>query len=92
MGNGKAITLEMTSSDGNNALANVTIAAGTALFTAGKLEFTTYDMIPPVDWDGLISVDHDGYRFRGFISKANARYGRQNGMEYELIIKDITKI
>lgn len=92
MGNGKAITLEMTSSDGNNALANVTIAAGTALFTAGKLEFTTDDMIPPVDWDGLISVDHDGYRFRGFISKANARYGRQNGMEYELIIKDITKI
>lgn len=92
LGNGNAVTLEMTSSDGNNALADITIAANTALFTAGKLEFTTDDMIPPVDWDGLISVDHDGYRFRGFISKANARYGRQNGMEYELIIKDITKI
>jgi hypothetical protein len=92
LGNGKAVTLKMTSSDGNNPLDDVTIAAGTALFSAGKLEFTTDDMLLPADWDGLISIDHNGYRFRGFISKASARYGRQNGMEYELIIKDITKL
>lgn len=92
LANGKAVTLYMTSSDGNNAIENIIIAAGTALFTAGALEFTTDDMRLPEDWDGLVSIDHDGYRFRGFISKANARYGRQNGMEYKLIIKDITKL
>ncbi len=92
MGNGKAVTLKMTSSDGDNALSDVTITANTALFTAGVLEFTTDDMILPVDWDGLISIDHNGYRYRGFISKANARYGRQSGMDYELIIKDITEL
>lgn len=92
MGNGKVVTLEMTSSDGNNALADIAIAAGSALFSAGVLEFTTDDMVEPSDLDGLISIDHGGYRYRGFISKASARYGRQNGMDYELIIKDITKL
>ena len=92
LGNGAAVTLEMTSSDGNNDLDDVDIDAGDNLFTAGELEFTTDDMRLPEDWDGLVSIDHDGYRFRGFISKANARYGRQNGMEYKLIIKDITKL
>lgn len=92
LGNGNAVTLTMTSSDGNNALADITIAANTALFTAGKLEFTTDDMTIPEDWNGLISIEHGGYRLRGFISKANARYGRQNGIDYELIIKDITEI
>ena len=92
LGNGSAVTLEMTSSDGNNALNNITIPADTALFTAGVLEFTTDDMTIPEEWDGLVQVDRDGYRYRGFISKASARYGRQSGMEYELIIKDITKL
>lgn len=92
LGNGSAVTLEVTSSDGNNALNNITIPADTALFTAGVLEFTTDDMTIPEEWDGLVQVDRDGYRYRGFISKASARYGRQSGMEYELIIKDITKL
>lgn len=92
MGNGAAVVLTMTSSDGNNALANVTIPAGTALFTAGRLSFVTDDMIDPVSLDGLIEVERDGFRIRGYISKAEARFGRQNGMEYELIIKDITKL
>jgi len=92
MGNGKAVTLTMTSSDGNNELDDITITAGTALFSAGVLEFTTDDMTLPADWDGLISIYHNGYCLRGFISKANARYGRQNGMDYELIVKDITEL
>lgn len=92
MGNGAAVVLTMTSSDGNNALADITIPAGTALFTAGRLSFITEDMIDPVSLDGLIQVDRDGYRFRGFISKAEARYGRQNGMEYEIIITNIAKL
>ncbi|MBQ7205008.1 MAG: hypothetical protein IJS04_04105 [Muribaculaceae bacterium] len=92
MGNGKSVTLTMTSSDGDNALNDVTIAANTALFTAGKLSFTTDDMTLPEDWDGLIQVDHGGYRLRGFISKAEARFGRPAGMEYELIISDITEL
>ena len=92
MGNGKAVTLTMTSSDGNNVLANISIPAGTALFSAGRLDFTTDDMLLPADWDGLISIDHEGYRYRGFISKCSARYGRENGMDYELIVKDITEL
>jgi len=92
MGNGKAVTLTMTSSDGNNALSDITIPADTALFSAGVLEFTTDDMAIPEDWDGLVQLDRDGYRYRGFISKASARYGKPSGMDYELIIKDITKL
>lgn len=92
MGNGKAVTLKMTSSDGNNELSDFGITAGTALFSAGKLEFTTDDMDIPEDWDGLVQVERDGYRFRGFIIKASAKYGRQSGMDYELIVKDITKL
>lgn len=91
-GNGKAVTLTMTSSDGDNELVDVPISAGTALFTAGELEFTTDDMDLPDDWDGLIQIDHDDYRYRGYISKAEANYGRQSGMEYKLIVKDITKL
>ena len=91
-GSGKAVTLTMTSSDGDNGLVDVSIAAGTALFTAGELEFTTEDMILPEDWDGLIQIDHGGYRFKGYISKAEASYGRQSGIEYKLIVKDITEL
>lgn len=92
MGNGKSVTLTMTSSDGNNVLSNISIAAGTALFTAGELEFTTDDMLLPVDWNGLIQVEHQGYRYTGYISKAEARVARQGGMEYTLIIKAITQL
>ena len=92
MGNGKAVTLTMTSSDGNNALSNIPIPAGTALFTAGELEFTTDDMLLPTEWNGLIQVDHKGYRYTGFISKAEASVARQGGMEYTLIVKEITAL
>ena len=47
------------------------------------------------EWDEAmlpVNYQEDGVSVRGFISKANARYGRQNGMEYKLIIKDITKL
>lgn len=92
MGNGAAVVLTMTSSDGNNELADITITAGTALFTAGVLEFSTDDMQLPVVWDGLIQVEHDGYRYIGYISKAEGRLSKQNGMEYELIVKTITEL
>ena len=92
MGNGAAVVLEMTSSDGNNALIDITIAAGTALFSAGELEFTTDDMVEPADLDGLVQVDDKGYRYTGFISEVKARFGRENGFEYRLIVKDITAL
>lgn len=92
LGNGKAITLTMTSSDGDNELSNISIVAGTALFTASQIEFKTDDMIIPEDWDGVLQFDHGGYRFKGYISKAEASYGRQSGVEYTLIVKSITKL
>lgn len=92
MGNGAAVTLTMTSSDGNNVLSNITIPAGTALFTAGELEFTTDDMREPAVLDGLIQLDYDGYRYTGFIGEVKARFGRENGYEYKLIVKEITAL
>ena len=92
LGNGKAITLTMTSSDGDNSLINISIDANTALFTASQIEFKTDDMIIPEDWDGVLQFDHGGYRFKGYISKAEASYGRQSGVEYTLIVKSITKL
>ena len=91
-GNGKAVTLTMTSSDGNNALGSVEIAAGTALFTAAELEFTTEDMEMPGDLNALVQLDYNGYRYTGYIKEAEARYGRQNGVEYKLIVKEITAL
>lgn len=90
MGNGADITLTMTSSDGNNALANIII--GDPLFTVGELEFTTDDMKVPEDENSLLQVDYDGLRYTGYIKQAEARYGRVNGMDYTLIVKTITKI
>lgn len=92
MGNGAAVTLTMTSSDGNNELDDITIPADTNLFTVGKLEFTTDDMLLPAVWDGLIQIDHNGYRYQGYITKAESSFARQGGMDYELIIKDITEL
>ena len=92
MGNGAAVVLTMTSSDGNNELSDITIPAGTALFSVGEVEFSTDDMIEPEHINGLVSVEHDGYRYTGFISEASARYGRQNGMDYKLIVKEITAL
>ena len=92
MGNGKAVTLTMTSSDGNNELEDIAIAAGTALFSAGELEFTTDDMNEPAVLDGLVQLDYDGFRYTGFIGEVKARFGRENGFEYTLIVKDITAL
>ena len=92
MGNGKAVTLTMTSSDGNNELENIAIAAGTALFSAGELEFTTDDMNEPAVLDGLVQLDHEGFRYTGFIGEVKARFGRENGFEYRLIVKEITAL
>ena len=92
MGNGKAVTLTMTSSDGNNELEDIAIAAGTALFSAGELEFTTDDMNEPAVLDGLVQLDHEGFRYTGFIGEVKARFGRENGFEYRLIVKEITAL
>lgn len=92
MGNGKAVTLTMTSSDGNNELEDIDIEAGTALFSAGELEFTTDDMNEPAVLDGLVQLDYDGFRYTGFISEVKARFGRENGFEYRLIVKNITAL
>lgn len=92
LGNGKAVTLTMTSSDGDNALADITISAGDNLFTVGELEFKTDDMDLSWDLSGLVQVDHNGYRYKGYIKEAECRYGRLNGTEYKLIVKEITAI
>lgn len=92
LGNGKAVALSMTSSDGNNGLTDIAIAANTALFSAAELEFSTDDMDLPAELNALVQIDHNGFRFKGFIKEAEARFGRLNGVEYKLIVKDITAI
>jgi hypothetical protein len=92
MGNGAAIVLKMTSSDGNNTLAEITIPEGSALFTIGELDFTTDDMGVADEPNTLVQVDYKGYRYTGYIKDAKARFGRVNGMDYTLIVKTITTI
>ena len=92
MGNGDAVRLTMTSSDGNNSLADIEIPAGTALFTVGELEFSTDDTDVAEDPNSLVQLDYKGYRYTGYIKEAKARFGRVNGMEYTLIVKTITTI
>ena len=92
LGNGAAVTLTMTSSDGANALQNVVIAANSNLFTAGEIEFTTDDMKLPSDLNALVQLDYKGFRYKGFIREADARYGKVNGVEYTLIVKEITEL
>jgi len=91
-GNGAALTLTMTSSDGANALSDVAITAGSALFTAGEIEFTTDETGMPPNLNALIRLDDGGWRYEGFIKEAKANYGRVKGVEYKLIIKSITEI
>lgn len=90
MGNGEDVLLTMTSSDGNNALANITVSD--ALFTAGEVQFSTYDMTLPDDPNGMLQFEHRGFLVQGFISEAKAKFGRVSGMDYTLIVKEITEI
>lgn len=92
LGNGSAVTLTMTSSDGNNDLTDIVIAAGDNLFTAGELDFKTDDMQLPDDLNALVQLDYNGYRYKGFIKEAQCRFGRLNGVDYKLIVKDITAL
>jgi hypothetical protein len=80
----------MTSSDGNNALADVIV--GSPLFSIGELSFSTDSIDVPADMNSLVQVEQDGYRYTGYIKQAEARFGRVNGMEYTLIVKTFTKI
>ena len=82
----------MTSSDGNTALSDIEIPAGSALFSAGILDFTTDDMNEPAVLDGLVQLQHKGFLYPGFISEVKARFGRQNGFDYTLIVKEITEL
>lgn len=90
MGNGADVVLTMTSSDGNNALADVIV--GSPLFSLGELSFSTDSIDVPADMNSLVQVEQDGYRYTGYIKQAEARFGRVNGMEYTLIVKTFTKI
>lgn len=92
MGNGDGVTFKMTASDGDNALYNIVAVAGSNLFTAGEIEFTTDDMDMPSNVNALIQIDHNGFRYKGFIQEAECRYGKRNGVKYNLIVKKITEI
>lgn len=81
--------LTMTSSSGNNELEDVEIQNSEELFTCGEVEFTTDDMDLPSDVNGLLGIVADGKTFTGFIKEAKARFGKQNGMEYTLIVKSM---
>jgi len=92
MGNGDGVTFKMTASDGDNALYNIVAVAGSNLFTAGEIEFTTDDMEMPSNLNALVQIDWKGFRYTGFIKEAECRYGKLNGTKYTLIVKEITEI
>lgn len=88
-GNGRAVTLTMTSSDGDNDLENIDVIH--SLFTAGEVEFTTDEMGVPDNLNGMIQFEHRGFRYQGFINSFEERFGRQNSVKYTLIVKRIGK-
>lgn len=98
--NGKAMTLTAATAEGNTTVlidgvavgAPVEIAAGTALFTAGEISFTTGDLAIPGNWEGLVSVMHAGKRYGGYIKKAELRLGRSEAVSYTLIVKTIESV
>lgn len=92
MGNGDEVTFSMTASDGDNQLTNVTVEEGDNLFTAGEIVFDTDDMVMPSNPNALVQLDWKGYRYTGFISEVECRYGKLNGAKYTLIVKEITEI
>ena len=89
-GQAAASTLKMTSSSGNNELTDIVIYNIDALFTAGELEFTTDDMSLPDDVNGMVRIVTSTGTFTGFIKEAKARFGRENGVEYTIIVKSFT--
>lgn len=90
MGNGADVLLTMTASDGDNTLTDITCTG--ALFTVGELDFSTYDTELPADLHALVQMDYGGYRFKGYIKEAEARFGKINGVQYTLIVKTITAL
>lgn len=76
--------------DGENINNNITIAD--RLFTAGVISLETDDMVIPSDLNGIIEFTHQGYKYSCYIGEAKAKFGRVNGMDYTLIVKDITEI
>ncbi len=90
MGSGMAVTLKMTSSDGNDALADVLV--GNALFSAIEADFSTDDMSEPVNLDSMLRVTDGTLLCFGFIKEAKARFSKLNGMDYTIIVKSITKL
>lgn len=90
LGNGEPVTLTMTASDGHNMLASIVV--DNALFSAGEVELHTDDITLPADPNGMVQFDHGGYRYTGFIGEAECRYGRVSGIDYTIIVKDITEL
>lgn len=90
MGNGHPVALTMTSSDGNNTLEDVTVA--NALFTAGELEFSTEDTTLPSELNALVRVTDGYFVYTGFIKEAESRLGKENGVKYTLIVKQVTAL
>lgn len=84
--------LTMTSSNGNNELQDIYIRNYDELFTCGEVEFSTDDMDLPSDANGLIRISADGMVYTGFIKEAKARFGKRNGMEYTMIVKNIRNV
>jgi hypothetical protein len=87
--------LEFTSTDGNSDVVidgtkvgdDLTISE--QLFTAGEIKFKTDDMAIPDNWNGLVELVWQSLTYKGYIIKAEARLGKQAGVEYTLTIKSI---
>ena len=69
---------------------NITVA--NALFTAGELEFSTEDTALPSELNAMVRVTDGYFVYTGFIKEAKARLGKINGVEYKLIVKQVTAL
>lgn len=87
--------LEYASSDGNSDVVisgralNGDINIGNRLFTVGVVNVTTGDTSVPEDLRGLIEVRYNGKIYKGYVSSVSLNLGREESVNYELIVKSI---
>lgn len=92
--------LKFTASQGNSDITiggipekmDINILESNRLFRIEDLQFETKGGINPQNLNGLIQVELNGYRYKGYINEISNKIGRNKTTMYKLICKNIDKL
>ena len=62
------------------------------LMTNCLLNFVTNEQATPTDLTKPVAVEHNGYRYIGYVQDISAKYEREESADYKLIVKQIVQI